>query len=48
LEEANALAEEQLDTARDSYDKLEELNETAKESYTSLYSQIGEVILAEE
>ena len=45
--EANKLAEEQNDIAKDAYEQLEELNEAAEEAYYSLYEQVGELITSE-
>ena len=47
LEEANEYALERIDLAKDAYEKLEELNEIAEESYWTLYEQVGEMITAE-
>ena len=44
LEEANETAKDQLDTAKDAYEQLEELNQAADEAYNSLYEQVGEAI----
>ena len=45
LEEANQTAKDQLDTAKDAYEQLEEIEQIAQEAYNSLYEQIAEALI---